>query len=233
MVDLQISRAKLWRSNFEDRAINNLNDGYTLDEAVKMADHLMGTMAARSEEKSLRLRVDLQFLHSMMLRSESTRYAEFADLCTVRLENEGPDCLAVVLRISQGKTMNRQDAANNNKTMYTGFLRHKEVLLCPVGALAFWLSYRWDVSGEAPPDFSDRASWYDTKLLPGELSHRKKSVSSRTQSTWMQTLSSESGITSSKVLHTPRKTVARMMDLWEVPAEQVSDSLPILILNIS
>ena len=173
MVNLQISRAQLWRSNYEDRAINNLKDGYTMDEMRKMTDHLMGDMAARSEEKSLRTRLDLQWLHAMMLRSESTRYAEYADLCSKRLENEGPTCLAIILRISQGKTVNRQDAANSRKTMYTGFLRTKEVLLCPVGALAFWLSYRWDVFGEEFPDFSDRASWFATKVVPGKLSAPK------------------------------------------------------------
>ena len=224
MVNLQISRAQLWRSNYEDRAINNLKDGYTMDEMRKMTDHLMGDMAARSEEKSLRTRLDLQWLHAMMLRSESTRYAEYADLCSKRLENEGPTCLAIILRISQGKTVNRQDAANSRKTMYTGVLRNKEVLLCPVGALAFWLSYRWDVFGEEFPDFSDRASWFATKVVPGKLSAPKTEITYRTQNTWVKNLFSETGITSSKVLHTPRKTVARMMDLFEVPAEQVSAS---------
>jgi hypothetical protein len=49
-------------------------------------------------------------------------------------------------------------------------LRHRDPVLCPVGALARWLVLRWEICGETPPDFRRRSSWYTTKVLPGKLS---------------------------------------------------------------
>lgn len=231
--DLQIARASLRRAECEDRAISGLKDGYTLAEARKMSESLLTGLNRRPEEKTLRTRLDLLLLHSMMLRSESTRYAEFADLCSLRLDNEGPNCLAVIMQITQGKTLDRQDAASNRKTHYTGFLRHKDVFLCPVGGLALWLLFRWDIFGEDIPDFTNRSSWYKTKLIPGELRRSQGEISSRTQSQWIDTVFGEVGIVSSKILHTPRKVVARLLDLLEVPADQVNSPYSSIIMLLT
>jgi hypothetical protein len=51
----------------------------------------------------LRTRLDFLMLHAMMLRGESTRKAELADLCSVLLPDEGSECLRLVLRTNAGK----------------------------------------------------------------------------------------------------------------------------------
>ena len=223
--DLRIVRASLRRSAFEDRAIDGLKDGYTMEQARAMSTHLLEGLDGAHEEKTLRTRLDLLLLHSMMLRSESTRRAELADLCCLDLENEGTSCTAVVMHITRGKTIDKVDEATTRRTHYHGFIRHKEALLCPVGALAFWLFYRWEIFGEPTPDFSNRSSWYMTKILPGDLRRPQTAIHEQTEADWVRRVYAAAGIFSSKVLHLPRKAVARLMDLMELPGDQVRHGL--------
>ena len=218
--DLRITRASLRRSTFEDRAIRGLQDGYTPEESRRISTALLAGHGS-TEERSLRTRLDLLLLHAMMLRSESTRMVELADLVSIRLDNEGQDCIAVVMMVTTGKTIDRADGSSPRNMVYHSFLRHKDVLVCPVGALAQWFSYRWDAYGEPTPCFADRASWYGNKLIPADLANPLKGLSSRTQSHWISQVFEEVGVVSSKITHTPRRTVARYMDLLEVPEDQV------------
>jgi hypothetical protein len=123
----------------------------------------------------LRTRLDFLMLHSMMLRGESSRSAELSDLCTVRLLNEGDTaCLAVVMHITTGKTIALKDGGSSRKTHYSEFLRHRDVLLCPVAALAQWLAFRWEIAREDVPVSADCSPWYETKLLPDSLKDRRR-----------------------------------------------------------
>lgn len=158
----------------------------------------------------------------MMLRGESSRNAELSDLCAINLTNEGSPCLAVVLRIYKGKTIDLKDGSSSRKVQYSGFLRHRDVNLCAVGALAQWLVFRWDMAGEAIPIFSNRSSWYETKLMPATLKNPAKEMSAETQRSWVKRALGDSTIASSKVVHTMRQSGARLSDLNEVPADQVS-----------
>jgi Centromere DNA-binding protein complex CBF3 subunit, domain 2 len=109
-------------------------------------------------------------MHCMLLRSETTRDAELSDFESIPLTNEGPeDAFAVIMRQRGGKTKDRKDGSTNRKTHYHGFLRHKNTFLCPVGALARWFLYRWEITRETPPDFRSRESWYQIPLLPKTL----------------------------------------------------------------
>jgi len=97
-------------------------------------------------------------LHAMMLRGESTRKAELADLCSVLLPDESSECLGLVLRISAGKTILLAMGGNLRMQYYHAALGHRDPTLCPVGALAHWLVLRWEICDEAPPDFRRRSS---------------------------------------------------------------------------
>jgi hypothetical protein len=46
-------------------------------------------------------------------------------------------------------------------------IRHKNVELCPVGALALYLFSRFHIAGEPFPNMSSRTSWYNIPLLRG------------------------------------------------------------------
>ena len=103
--------------------------------------------------------------HYLVLRGENRRIAELADLSLVEFpaKNEGPTpCFAVVLQITSGKTN------NSGRAEYMGAMRHKDPRLCTMGALAQYFFWRWELSGEEPPDFQSRQSWYGNKVLVGE-----------------------------------------------------------------
>lgn len=53
----------------------------------------------------LRTRLNFLMLYTIILRGESTRKAELADLCSVLLPNKGSECLGLVPRTSAGKTI--------------------------------------------------------------------------------------------------------------------------------
>jgi len=228
---LRIEWAAEKRRTFEDRAINGLNDGYTMEQAGRLCAILLrgGTEDGRQriggiDLNLLRTRLDFLMLHSMMLRGESTRKAELADLCSVLLPDEGSECLGLVLRTSVGKTIPLALGGNLRMQHYHAALRHRDPVLCPVGALAHWLVFRWEITGETPPDFRRRESWYNTKVLPGKLSQAQKEMSDDTQRSWFLPALEAVAIDSSKVIHAPRRSIARLADMWEVPADQVSVS---------
>jgi Centromere DNA-binding protein complex CBF3 subunit, domain 2 len=46
-------------------------------------------------------------------------------------------------------------------------MRHVNVLLCPVSALAQQLVATWDIHKKHSPDFSSRGKWYDEPVFEG------------------------------------------------------------------
>ena len=76
--------------------------------------------------------------HHLVLRGESRRLMELADCSLLEYppEEGATPCLALVCLLSNGKT---------NKTgrqEYIGAFRHKDPLLCIMGALAQYLFWR-------------------------------------------------------------------------------------------
>jgi hypothetical protein len=105
------------------------------------------------------------FTLSGILRMESLHSAELSDCFLIKGLNEAKesqewDCF--IMQLIDGKT-------NRGKVFYGRSMRHKNVLLCPIGALGFYLLSRFKLSGEFDedrcPDFTDNSSWYDIKLL--------------------------------------------------------------------
>jgi hypothetical protein len=129
---------------FKDRAINGLNDGYTIEQAGRLCAILLrGEIKDEKQRISgtdlnlLRTRLDFLMLHAMILRGESTRKAELADLCSVLLPDEGSECLGLVLRTSVGKTIPLALGGNLRIQHYHAALRHRDSVLCPVNALVY------------------------------------------------------------------------------------------------
>jgi hypothetical protein len=231
---LKIDWASEKRRTFEDRAINGLNDGYTIEQAGRLCALLLRggvedgrALISGADLNLLRTRLDFLMLHAMMLRGESTRKAELADLCSVLLPGESSECLGLVLRTSAGKTIPLALGGNLRMQHYHAALRHRDPVLCPVGALAHWLVLRWEICGETPPDFRRRSSWYNTKVLPGRLSQAQKEISDDTQRNWIVPALEAVAVDSSKAVHAMRQAVARLADMWEVPADQVRTFYPL------
>jgi hypothetical protein len=153
---LKIDWAAEKRRTFEDRAINGLNDGYTIEQAGRLCALLLrggiedgSQLITGPDLNLLRTRLDFLMLHSMMLRGESTRKAELADLCSVLLPDESSECLGLVLRTSAGKTVPLAVGGNPRMQQYHAAC-HRDPVLCPIGALAHWLVLRWEICGETP-----------------------------------------------------------------------------------
>jgi hypothetical protein len=92
------------------------------------------------------------------LRGESLFKAELSDLCSVIVDSEKEfEQMILVLRIAVGKT-------NGTRTLYGRVMRHKDVYVCPIGALALYLFSRFHLAGEKL-DFGSNSSWFDAKLL--------------------------------------------------------------------
>jgi len=128
MDDLKRARTELRRAAYEDRAIKNLKDGYNFDESRKFSEVLLNGLNGSEEwEKIFRTRIDLLSMHAMMLRSETMRYAELPDLCSLRIDNEGP---AVIQQITRGKTVRREDAVITGRLIITD----------TCGIATFWLA---------------------------------------------------------------------------------------------
>jgi hypothetical protein len=91
---------------------------------------------------SFRNRLDTCWSHFMMSRGESMRMATLGDLGTHEFEAKdagGQICLGVILAMLHGKTN------DGDKDQYGIILRNKDVEICPVGSLGFYLFDRWQV----------------------------------------------------------------------------------------
>jgi hypothetical protein len=159
VVRIKIDWAVGKRRTFEDRAISGLNDGYTIEQPGRLCALLLRggmedgrRLVTGADLYLLRTRLDFLMLYAMMLRGESTRKAELADLCSVLLPNESSECLGLVLRTSAGKTIPLAMGGNLRMQYYHAALRHRDPVLYPVGALVHWPVLHWEICGETPPD---------------------------------------------------------------------------------
>jgi hypothetical protein len=140
---LKIDWAAEKKRAFKDRAINGLNDGYIIEQAGKLCALLLRgeikdgrQLVTGADFHLLRTRLDFLMLHAMILRGESTRKTELADLCSVLLPNKSSECLSLVLRTNAGKIIPLAIKGNLRMQQYRAVLRHRNPVLCSVGALA-------------------------------------------------------------------------------------------------
>ncbi|CAJ1970472.1 unnamed protein product [Cylindrotheca closterium] len=162
---------------------------------------------------SIRHRLMFLFTLSGVLRMESLHSAELSDCFLIKGRNEAKesqdwDCL--IMQMCDGKT-------NRGKVFYGRSMRHKNVLLCPIGALGFYLLSRFKLSGEFEedrcPDFTDNSAWYDIKLLVSFGTHngaetaeegRKRPIKPKNFSDSMREILGKLGIPSTHLQHLGR-----------------------------
>jgi hypothetical protein len=109
---------------------------------------------------SLRDRYFYLFTVTGIVRGESPIRAELSDIFSIVKEDEGPpghDAVILIMQILEGKT-------NNGKIVWGRTMRHKNVSMCSIGALGFYLMSRFEVTGEIF-DFETNKSWFNRKLL--------------------------------------------------------------------
>ncbi len=83
--------------------------------------------------------------------------------------------------------MNNGKTNQLNRLEYGMSARHRRVQRCPMGHLAFYLFYRWNILREQPPQFNKREQWYGIHLLRGV--DRQKPLAYHTQRDWIRRLS--------------------------------------------
>ncbi|KAI8891705.1 hypothetical protein BC833DRAFT_626557 [Globomyces pollinis-pini] len=82
---------------------------------------------------------------------ESVKSLKLSTIGIKHFPNEGVDG-AYVIRTQWRKSKRNQ----YGKMQQNGFIRHKSVTECAVGALAFFLLYRWEVAGYLIPNFESK-----------------------------------------------------------------------------
>ena len=161
-------RADRDRAMLKDRGEGTILDGYNVQQMERLSPHIW---QQEGENVALAFRTLVDFLlgHFLMQRSEIRLALQLPDLVTYELHNEGPTpCFPVIAIMRQGKT----NAVG--RVEHVGAYRNKNLAICPVSALAFYLFWRWEFSGEAFPDFADRGSWYGTYLLRRHTTGQKQ-----------------------------------------------------------
>jgi len=121
---------QLAREQFEDRGAGGVNSSYTDADFLRMQLALLKSSVAKPT--ALRIRVDLLLGHFLVLRGETRRGAELADLAVRELPKEegATPCWLLMLSISNGKT-NKW-----GKRQYGAVIRNRDPLICSHSALA-------------------------------------------------------------------------------------------------
>ena len=211
---------------FEDRAAGTIIDGYTDEQFISLVKAMWRCELTRDAGVNLRTNADFLLRHCGLLRGSETRQADLADLIAFQFTNEGPtECWAMVLMLSKTKTN------TENKIQYGATMRNKEILRCPVSAIAFWLMYRWHLTDEAFPDFSTHKDWYSAALFPGDMARKKKGAtateplsngySKQTQNEWVNKLFEMNDIQSTKITHSGRIQGAQAMEASGVQLDEI------------
>ena len=120
----------------------------------------------KSVHASLRNRFTFLCTTCGILRGESMFKGELSDLftATIQLSKDPHPFMLLIMQISTGK-MNQ-----NGLKIFGRMGRNFDVNVCPVGALGFYLMYRFHHSRELnddknPVDWTDNSMWFNIKLL--------------------------------------------------------------------
>ncbi|XP_044718007.1 centromere DNA-binding protein complex CBF3 subunit [Hirsutella rhossiliensis] len=105
---------------------------------------------------------------------------------------------------------------------YGSALRHRDPRSCLIGALAFWLFWRWQVEkAERFPVFQRSEDWYETKVLRRSAKEPQAPLSGQTAREWTSRFYKKAGIKVSKVSHAPRVAATQNADMAGVDEGQI------------
>ncbi|ETK91048.1 hypothetical protein F441_23107 [Phytophthora nicotianae CJ01A1] len=200
------------KKEYVDRGVGSLLDGYcTTADLVAISRFYMNLNTG----SDLRNRMSHFLCHACLLRGESARNIELPDLFSVELEHEGyTECRALVMIMEQGKTN------QYGRREFGSCIRHRNVEVCPVGALGFYLFYRWGVQNEDIPNFLVPEEWYDIKVLKAG---KNKTTPMTYRAHYDATIKAFSalGIKSKAKTHAARGSGSRMAELAGASESQI------------
>ena len=160
-------KARIDKANYAEK-INHESAPYAAVENIRDLEKkfFVDGMTGTNRQIFAALRNRYTFLHTCcgILRGESVFKAELSDWFGLRHKkaSDAHPVFVAVLQIATGKT-------NKGLKLYGRVARHKEVNMCPIGALGFYLMYRFSTTnefdGDRIPDFTSNEAWFDIKLL--------------------------------------------------------------------
>jgi len=214
---LQKRDAQREKEQFADKGRDTLLDGYSEQELERICQQLWAHSDG-SPECHFRTLVDLLLGHYLLTRGGDRRTAEISDLFTFEFEGEGPTrCMPIIMTTREGKE-------NQHGRLETGgALRNRNPQICLLSALAFYLLYRWDLTDEPFPDFSERPAWYNVRLLKASNAGAscKAELAYNTQRDWVSKAFGYAGVLSRKKTHSPRGSGAKTAELKGVDEDQI------------
>jgi len=213
---LQRRDAQQDKASYADKGRDTLLDGYTEQEFDRVCCELWAQTSA-APECHLRTLVDLLLGHYMLTRGGDRRAAEISDLFTFEFEEEGPTrCMPLIFTTRAGKQ-------NQHGRLETaGALRNQKPVICMLSGLAFYLLYRWDLTEEPFPDFTQRSAWYDIRLIKGSSGNdTTAALSYNSQRDWVVKAFAYAGIASKKKTHIGRSSGAKTAELKGVSEDQI------------
>jgi hypothetical protein len=146
------------------------NDACSLEEYKRLPMYFFNQHTG----VGLRRRCDSLLAFHLSSRSQLQRIALLSDLCPRFYENEGPmgaDCIRFDYDESKMNGFGRQE--------FSGCLRNKDPLFCPVGAIALHLFHRFTVDKEPPFSMKTNRDWYHIYLLQGKSPTEQLSYASQ------------------------------------------------------
>ena len=103
-------------------------------------------------------------------------------------------------------------------------MRHLDVLMCPIGAMALYLYFRFKYSQEfsTPPDFTDNQSWYDVKLYTdGSLQRQKSGIAAKGYGDAMAEVAASLNISSMHTTHLGRVLGPKVLEMLEFDQDEI------------
>jgi len=102
-----------------------------------------------------------------------------------------------------------------------GALRSRDPAICVLGAVAFYLLLRWDLTDEPFPSFKSRLQWYDIRLLKSTEAGPTSELAYNSQRDWVIKAFKYAGIQSNKKTHIGRSSGAKTAELKGVSEAQI------------
>ncbi|KAK4516921.1 uncharacterized protein ATC70_000249 [Mucor velutinosus] len=160
---VRMREAKNNRENNVDRATSSMANGYTTKEEVMTISKCIYSNGENFYKYSFGNVVAFLMSHYLLLRGESVRNIEFADLHFQELAKVQSDGSypAMLMIFNQGKTK------KFNKTQTGACMRNKSVEICPFMAMSFHFFWRWHCEKEPFPDMSANGNWFKLRVVYG------------------------------------------------------------------
>lgn len=222
LANVKIRKTVIAKENFEERLTGEFAPYTSVSEIPRLEFGLFSRNSNSSLRSlpSLRDRYALLQTISGILRGESLIRADLSDLCDLmhKPSSQAFPIHIVVMRIAQGKT-------NANRILYGRSIRHRDVNLCAVGALALYLFARFSHSHEMDDvDFTSNRCWFNIKLLTDcSATKNTTAISERTYYKSIKKLCTQLSIPAKHYIHFGRTSGSVVAELEELDGSFIQD----------